>query len=177
MNVLGPAAEARSCQGQAPHLCSIPHGATREEAEGRRDAFIAWCQERGYQTAAETLVRDSDRMVAFYSIRRPTGPPQDHQPAGVALRRPEDQNRCSEALQATGQGHGTHLEAPDGGRETVSQAQRQGTPPEIYHRRFRTQTIEHQWSCRRPPPESIYTLLDRTSQASSEDVTYGAPYA
>ena len=50
-----------------PWLCSIPYGATREEAEARRDAFVRWCQENRYGTAAETLVRDWDRMVAFYS--------------------------------------------------------------------------------------------------------------
>ena len=57
-----------------PLLCSIPYGATREEAEDRRDAFLAWCQKRGYRTAAETLVRDWDRMVAFYAY------PQTHWP-------------------------------------------------------------------------------------------------
>ncbi len=50
-----------------PPLCSIPYAVTREEAEDRRDAFVTWCQERGYQTAAETLVRDWDRMVTFYA--------------------------------------------------------------------------------------------------------------
>jgi transposase-like protein len=57
-----------------PLLCSIPYGATREEAEDRRDAFLAWCQKQGYRTAAETLVRDWDRMVAFYAY------PQTHWP-------------------------------------------------------------------------------------------------
>lgn len=55
-----------------PLLCSIPYGATQGEAEQRRQAFVSWCQERGYQTAAETLVRDWERMVTFY------GYPQVH---------------------------------------------------------------------------------------------------
>jgi len=50
-----------------PLLCSIPYGATRKEAEERHDAFVTWCREQGFQTAAETLVRDWDRMVAFYA--------------------------------------------------------------------------------------------------------------
>lgn len=49
-----------------PLLCSIPYGGTCEEAEERRDAFVGWCQENGYGTAAETLVREWNRMVAFY---------------------------------------------------------------------------------------------------------------
>jgi transposase-like protein len=57
-----------------PLLCSIPYAATREEAEDRRDAFVRWCQKRGYETAAETLVRDWDRMVTFYTY------PQAHWP-------------------------------------------------------------------------------------------------
>lgn len=55
-----------------PLLCSIPYGDTQEEAEERRNHLVAWCRERGYQTAAETLVRDWDRMVTFY------GYPQVH---------------------------------------------------------------------------------------------------
>ena len=50
-----------------PLLCSIPYGMTREEAEAQRDVFVGWCRESGYHTAAETLVRDWDRMVAFYA--------------------------------------------------------------------------------------------------------------
>ncbi|MFQ5861428.1 MAG: IS256 family transposase [Dehalococcoidia bacterium] len=57
----------KRAHGEAkPLLCSIPYRATRNEAEERRDAFVSWCGERGYQAAAETLVRDWDRMVTFY---------------------------------------------------------------------------------------------------------------
>jgi len=52
-------------------LCSIPYGNTRQEAELGRDAFVVWCRDRRYQAAAETLVRDWDRMVAFYSYPEP----------------------------------------------------------------------------------------------------------
>lgn len=47
-------------------LCPIPYGNTRAEAEERRDTFVSWCGERGYQAAAETIMRDWDRMVTFY---------------------------------------------------------------------------------------------------------------
>lgn len=73
MNVLDRLPKRAHVQAK-PLLCSIPYGDTRAEAEDRRDAFVAWCQERGYQTAAETLVRDWDRMVALYAY------PQEHWP-------------------------------------------------------------------------------------------------
>ena len=52
-------------------LCSIPYEDTRHEAELGRDAFVIWCRERGYQAAAETLLRDWDRMVCFYAYPQP----------------------------------------------------------------------------------------------------------
>ncbi len=36
------------------------------EAEERRNSFVSWCRDDGYQRAAETLERDWDRMVTFY---------------------------------------------------------------------------------------------------------------
>ena len=44
-----------------------PHYEAGVKAEAKRDSFVTWCREQGYQTAAETLVRDWDRMVAFYA--------------------------------------------------------------------------------------------------------------
>ncbi len=52
-------------------LCSIPYEDTRHEAEVGRDTFVIWCRERGYQAAAETLLRDWDRMVCFYAYPQP----------------------------------------------------------------------------------------------------------
>jgi len=66
MNVMARLPKRAHAQAK-PLLCSIPYGVTREQAEERRDAFVTWCREQGYQTAAETLVRDWDRMVAFYA--------------------------------------------------------------------------------------------------------------
>ena len=66
MNVVARLPKRAHAQAK-PLLCSIPYGTTREEAEERRDIFVGWCRESGYQTAAETLVRDWDRMVAFYA--------------------------------------------------------------------------------------------------------------
>jgi len=72
MNVVARLPKRAHAQAK-PLLCSIPYGATREEAKARRDAFVEWCRESGYQTAAETLVRDWNRMVAFYAYWRPIG--------------------------------------------------------------------------------------------------------
>ena len=53
-------------------LCAIPYGKSREEAEMARDAFVVSCREHAYQKAAETLLRDWDRMVPFYAYPEPT---------------------------------------------------------------------------------------------------------
>lgn len=65
MNVL----ERLPKKAQTPGLAllrPIPYAETQTEAEKRRDAFVAWCKQRGYEAAGETLRRDWDRMVTFY---------------------------------------------------------------------------------------------------------------
>lgn len=54
-------------------LCSIPCGKSRQVAEVARDPFVSWFQEHAYHKAAETLLRDWDRMVASTPIESPTG--------------------------------------------------------------------------------------------------------
>jgi transposase-like protein len=49
-------------------LCRIPYSETRREAERRRDQFVHWCKQRGYEKAAECLLTDWDRMVTFYNF-------------------------------------------------------------------------------------------------------------
>lgn len=51
-----------------PLLSRIPHASTRRGAERRRDQFIRWCEQRGYDEAARTLERDWERMVTFYAF-------------------------------------------------------------------------------------------------------------
>ena len=48
-------------------LRPIPYAETKTEAEQRRETFVAWCRQRGYEAAAETLCRDWERMVTFYA--------------------------------------------------------------------------------------------------------------
>ncbi|MFA4948017.1 MAG: IS256 family transposase [Candidatus Krumholzibacteriia bacterium] len=48
-------------------LCAIPYAPTRAEAERRRDAF-ARRYRRSYPKAVEILVKDWERMVAFYDF-------------------------------------------------------------------------------------------------------------
>jgi len=61
----------RRQQGVAKALLrAIPYAPSRAEAEGRRREFEAWCRERGYAGAAETLGRDWERMVTFYRYPR-----------------------------------------------------------------------------------------------------------
>ncbi len=65
MNVL----ERLPKKAQAPALSIlrlIPYAETKAEAEQRRDAFVAWCKQRGHDPATETLCRDWERMVTFY---------------------------------------------------------------------------------------------------------------
>jgi len=71
VNVLGKL--PKKLQGQAKrHLQDVVYAETREAAEAERDDFVRWCRAEGYWSAGETLVRDWDRMVAFYRF------PQEH---------------------------------------------------------------------------------------------------
>lgn len=65
MNVLGRLPKKAHPRATAL-LRSIPYAETRAEAEKGRDAFVAWCRQRGYEAAGETLGRDWDRMATFY---------------------------------------------------------------------------------------------------------------
>jgi putative transposase len=57
----------KKLHGQAKRrLQDIVYAETREAAELSRDELIGWCRQEGYRSAAETLVRDWDRMVTFY---------------------------------------------------------------------------------------------------------------
>jgi len=49
-------------------LQDIAYAESRPEAEEKRDEFLHWCQEEGYQAAGDTLLRDWDRMVNFYQF-------------------------------------------------------------------------------------------------------------
>jgi putative transposase len=49
-------------------LQKIAYSQSLKEAEGYRDQFLKWCQEGNYQRAADTLERDWERMVTFYSF-------------------------------------------------------------------------------------------------------------
>ena len=58
----------KHAQGQARALLTqIPYAGTQEEAETRRDTFVARYRDR-YSQAVETLKRDWDRMVTFYDF-------------------------------------------------------------------------------------------------------------
>ena len=57
----------KSQQDQAKlMLRSIPYAGSRGESERLKSVFTAWCRERSYDAAAETLERDWERMVTFY---------------------------------------------------------------------------------------------------------------
>jgi transposase-like protein len=69
VNVLGKLPKREHTQAKLI-LCHIPYAETRKEAERVKSRFIAWCRERGYQGAAETLERDWERMMTFYQFPR-----------------------------------------------------------------------------------------------------------
>jgi len=57
----------KKVQGQAKReLQDIVYSESRKQAEAKRDLFVEWCWEEGYQRASETLTRDWDRMMSFY---------------------------------------------------------------------------------------------------------------
>lgn len=53
-------------------LRRIPYAPTRNAAEQQRQQFRTWCEQRGYEAAAETLERDWARWVTFSAF------PQEH---------------------------------------------------------------------------------------------------
>jgi transposase-like protein len=53
-------------------LQGIVYSGSRGEAEEKRDRFTNWCRREGYRRAGETLLRDWDRMITFYSF------PEEH---------------------------------------------------------------------------------------------------
>jgi putative transposase len=59
----------RKVQGEAKgRLQKIAYSQSLKEAEGNRDQFLKWCQEGNHPRAADTLERDWERMVTFYSF-------------------------------------------------------------------------------------------------------------
>jgi transposase-like protein len=50
------------------HLQDIAYAGSRLEAAQKRDLFLHWCRKEGYRAAADTLVRDWERMVTFYQF-------------------------------------------------------------------------------------------------------------
>lgn len=49
-------------------LRRIPYASTRKEAEQQRGQFRYWCEQHGYEAAAETLERDWEQLVTFYDF-------------------------------------------------------------------------------------------------------------
>jgi putative transposase len=59
----------KKVQGEAKgRLQKIAYSQSLPEAEGNWSQFLKWCQEGHYQRAAETLERDWDRMLTFFSF-------------------------------------------------------------------------------------------------------------
>lgn len=53
--------------GASGYLTKIPYAETKEECERGRDAFVSRYK-KDFPKATETLMRDWDRMVTFYSF-------------------------------------------------------------------------------------------------------------
>ncbi len=49
-------------------LQEIAYAESQPEAEDKRTQFLRWCQKEGYRAAADTLLRDWERMVSFYQF-------------------------------------------------------------------------------------------------------------
>jgi len=49
-------------------LTKIPYAETREEAEGQKRAFQAWCTRKGQGAVGRLLDQDWDRLVTFYAF-------------------------------------------------------------------------------------------------------------
>jgi len=63
----------KKLQGQGKRLLQdIVYAETREQAEGKKNDFVRWSRQENCAKAGETLVRDWERMVTFYSF------PEEH---------------------------------------------------------------------------------------------------
>ncbi len=49
-------------------LQDIAYAESRPQAEEKRDLFLKWCHEEDHRSAADTLLRDWERMVTFYQF-------------------------------------------------------------------------------------------------------------
>ena len=67
INVLDRLPKSQQEQGKLM-LRSISYAGSRGESERLKSVFAAWCRERSYDAAAETLERDWERMVTFYEF-------------------------------------------------------------------------------------------------------------
>jgi hypothetical protein len=151
-------AEARSL------LTKIPYADTREEAERQKQAFQAWCTERGHADVGRALDRDWERMVTFYQFPREhwkhlrTSNPVESPFAAVRLRTAAAK-RFKKVENATAVTWKTlliaektfrRLDAPQLLADVASGA--------VYVDGVRAVNTEAR---RRPPPDLIYTLLDK----------------
>ena len=117
-------------------LRSIPYAGSRGESERLKSVFAAWCRERSYDAAAETLERDWERMVTFYDF------PAEHwrhlrttnvvESSFAALRLRTDAAKRFKRVQ----GDGCDLEDADGGGEQVQIAEGNGVDEGLTPRRY-----------------------------------------
>jgi transposase-like protein len=67
LNVLDRLPKKQQVEGKG-RLQQIAYADSQAQAEENRDRFVQWCQREGYREAAQTLMRDWERMVTFYQF-------------------------------------------------------------------------------------------------------------
>lgn len=101
---------------------AMPYAETKADGEQRRDDFVRTYRKTEGK-AVDTLLRDWERMVTFYSL--PPGalaPSADHEHRGIPLLLGAAPHGCVPPLQACGGSQGDDLEDAPGRREVVEEA-------------------------------------------------------
>ena len=94
---------------------AIPYVKRREEIGRLRRLFTRWCTEPKHHTAAETLERDWNRMVAVYDFPNWHWAAPDDEPVGSTILDASDSDERGEALQASRPCDNGELEDKDAG--------------------------------------------------------------
>ena len=84
-------------------LQQIAYADSQAQAEEKRDRFVQWCQREGYREAAQTLMRDWERMGHLLPVPQGTLEASAHHQSGrVSFCRAAAADGCGQAVQEGG---------------------------------------------------------------------------